>query len=73
MFGFLKSDPEKARKKRAVELEKRWLATLEAARDLQRGGDIPAFAKKTAEADALRAELDALLVDDGTEAQGSKR
>jgi hypothetical protein len=56
MFGFGKKSKEKEREK----LEKAWLALLEAARDLQRKGDIPAFAKKTAEAEQLRTRLDAL-------------
>jgi len=53
MFGFGKKDPKQA-------LEKRWMKLLEEARDLQRRGDIPGFAKKTAEAEAVRNELDAL-------------
>lgn len=53
MFNWLKPDPAK-------KLEKRHLQLLKEARDLQRRGDIPAFAKKTAEAEAVRAELEAL-------------
>ena len=56
MFGFGKKDPQREREK----LETQWLALLEAARDLQRKGDIPAFAKKTAEAQKLRTQIDAL-------------
>jgi hypothetical protein len=41
-------------------LRARHLHLLEAARDLQRGGDIQQFAARTAEAEAVAAELEAL-------------
>ncbi|MEM6455941.1 MAG: DUF6435 family protein [Acidobacteriota bacterium] len=56
MFGLFKKDPKKA-------LEKRYAKLLEEARDLQRGGDIAGFAKKTEEAEAVAAEIDALEAD----------
>jgi hypothetical protein len=39
-------------------LRRRYALLLEEARDLQRGGDIEGFAAKTAEAEAVGAELD---------------
>jgi hypothetical protein len=48
-----------AREKRR--LENLHLKLLEAARDLQRNGDIQAFAAKTAEAAGVEQQLDALL------------
>lgn len=53
MFGFLRPDPIRR-------LEKRYAKLLEEARDLQRGGNMPAFAEKTAEAEAVGKELDDL-------------
>ena len=53
MFGFLRPDPKKR-------LQKRYMQLMEEARDLQRRGDMPAFAEKSAEAEAVGRELDAL-------------
>lgn len=53
MLGFLRPSPEKR-------LEKRYANLLEQARDLQRSGNMPAFAEKSAEAEAVGRELDAL-------------
>ena len=53
MFGFLRADPVK-------KMEKQYAKLLEEARDLQRGGNMPAFAEKSAEAEALGQELDVL-------------
>jgi hypothetical protein len=39
-------------------LRRHYARLLEEARDLQRGGDIEGFAAKTAEAEAVGAELD---------------
>lgn len=52
MFGFLRKDPKKV-------LEKMLARLLEEARDLQRKGDIPAFARKSAEAEEVGQQLDA--------------
>ena len=38
-------------------LEKKYYRLLKEARDLQRAGDIPSFAKKTREAEDLYAEI----------------
>lgn len=51
-IGWL-TDPTRA-------LEKEWGKLLVEARDLQRKGDIPAFAKKTAEAEELRKKIEQL-------------
>lgn len=51
MFGFLKSDPGK-------KLEKEWLRLCKEARDLQRQGKIPEFARKTAEAEDTRLRME---------------
>lgn len=53
MFGFLRTDPKK-------QLQKKLAKLLEEARDLQRRGDIPAFARKSAEAEEVGQQLDAL-------------
>lgn len=53
MFGFLRPDPKK-------KLEKKLARLMEEARDLQRRGDMPAFARKTAEAEEVGLELDAM-------------
>ncbi len=54
MFAFLKKDDP------AAKLNKRYLALLKEARDLQRAGKIVEFGRKTAEAEAVRLEIDAL-------------
>ena len=41
-------------------LEKEYRRLLKEARDIQRKGDIPAFAKKTREAEDLRKKIDDL-------------
>ncbi|MEM8933868.1 MAG: DUF6435 family protein [Acidobacteriota bacterium] len=53
MFGFLRPDPKKR-------LEKQYMKLMEEARDLQRRGDMPAFAEKSAEAEAIGRQMDAL-------------
>ena len=53
MFGWFKKDPVK-------ELTKRYEAKREEAMNLQRGGDIQAFARATKEAEALYDELEQL-------------
>lgn len=53
MFGFFRQDPLK-------KLEAQYARLLEQARDLQRQGDIQAFAQKSAEADAVLQEIQAL-------------
>lgn len=50
---FSKKDPKK-------ELEKQYQVALQEAMELQRSGKIPEFAKKTAEANKVLAELEAL-------------
>ena len=51
MFGLFRRDPIK-------KLEAEYQALLEAARDLQRNGDIKGFAAMTQRAEDLRAEID---------------
>jgi hypothetical protein len=46
-------------------LEARYHALLKEARSLQRAGKIPEFARKTAEAEAVRQELDEQQQDAG--------
>lgn len=53
MFKFLKRDPVK-------KLEAEYLRLLEEARDLQRNGDIKGFAAKTAQAEKVASQVDAL-------------
>lgn len=53
MFNLFKSDPVK-------KLRKQYEQKMLEARDLQRKGDIKAFALKTAEADAIMAEMERL-------------
>jgi hypothetical protein len=54
MFSWLrKKNPRTA-------LQQRYEATMRAARDIQRRGDIVAYAAKVAEAEAVRRQLDAL-------------
>ena len=52
MFGFLKRDPVK-------KLRKQYLAKLEAAMQAQRNGKIREYSFLTAEAEALRTQLEA--------------
>lgn len=61
MFGLFKRDPKKA-------LHKQYLGLMKEARDLQRAGKIPELARKTAEANAVLDELEALEAQEGLEA-----
>ena len=58
MFGWFKKDPEK-------ELEKKYEKLMEEAMQIQRSGDIKAFAAKSAEAEAVAQELEQLRADKG--------
>ncbi len=65
MFTWLRRRRHAAHVRR---LQARHLRLLEEARDLQRGGDIQQFATRTAQAEAVAQELEALeaaAVDDG--------
>ena len=53
MFNFFKKDPIK-------KLEKRYLTMMEEARDLQRSGDLKAYAKKIAESEELQLKIEEL-------------
>lgn len=53
MFGLFKKDPIK-------QLEKQHSKLLEEAMQLQRGGDIKAYAKKMSEAEAVAKEIETL-------------
>lgn len=53
MFNLFKKDPTR-------KLRKQYQQKLEEARDLQRKGDIQAYAQKTAEAEALMQEIERL-------------
>lgn len=53
MFNLFKKDPIK-------NLEKKYLALMEAARDIQRSGDLRAYASKIKEAENVRNEIDEL-------------
>lgn len=53
MFGFLKQDPAK-------KLRKQYLAKLEEAMKAQRNGNIRQYSLLTAEAEALREQLEAI-------------
>jgi len=53
MFGMFRKDPLKA-------LEKEYSQKLEAARDLQRKGDIVGYSQLTAEADEILKKIEAL-------------
>ena len=52
-MGLFSRDPTK-------KLHKEYLRLLKEARDLQRKGDIPAFARKTAEAEAVADKIEAI-------------
>lgn len=56
MFGWLRRRAAARKRHRLVE---RRLQLLEAARDLQRAGDIEAYAAKTAEAEQAERDLEA--------------
>jgi hypothetical protein len=53
MFGWLKKDPVK-------KLELQYSARLEAARDLQRNGDLMGYSDAVAEAEEILRQIDAL-------------
>jgi len=53
MFGLFKKDPVK-------QLEKKYLKLMEQAMNIQRGGDIKAYAKKMAEAEDVAKEIEEL-------------
>ena len=51
MFGLFKKDPTK-------KLEKKYLALMEEAMMIQRGGDIKAYSAKVAEAEVVAQEIE---------------
>ena len=53
MFGLFKKDPIK-------KLEKKYLKLMEEAMQIQRGGDIKAYAEKSAEAERVAEESEEL-------------
>lgn len=53
MFGLFRKDPIK-------KLEKKYLKLMEEAMEIQRGGDIKAYAEKSAEAEKVAEEIDQL-------------
>lgn len=53
MFGLFKKDPVK-------KLEKKYLKLMEEAMEIQRGGDIKAYAEKSAEAEKVAEEIEKL-------------
>ena len=53
MFGLFKKDPIK-------QLEKKYLKLMEEAMQIQRGGDIKAYAQKAAEAEKVAEEIEEL-------------
>lgn len=53
MFGFFKKDPTK-------KMEKEYYALLEKARDVQRSGDLKAYAKMIAESEELWTKIEAI-------------
>ncbi len=53
MFGFLKRDP-------VEKLRREYMKKMKEARDLQRSGKIPELARKTAEAEVIRLQMEAL-------------
>jgi hypothetical protein len=53
MFGFLKKDPKKI-------LEQKYRQLMEEAMQIQRSGDLRAYAEKIAEAESVAKELEAL-------------
>lgn len=56
MFTWLRS---RRSDRTLTDLRRRYATLLEEARDLQRNGDIEGFAAKTAEAEAVGAQIDA--------------
>lgn len=53
LFGFLKSDPAK-------KLQKQYAQLMETAMQVQRSGDLRAYAQKIEEAEAVQAEIEKL-------------
>jgi hypothetical protein len=53
MFSLFKKDPIK-------QLEKKYLQTMEEARDIQRSGDLKAYARKIEESEAIQKQIDVL-------------
>ncbi len=53
MFSLFRKDPIK-------QLEKKYLQLMEEARDLQRSGDLKAFAKKIAESEEVQQKIEDL-------------
>jgi hypothetical protein len=53
MFGFFKKDPVK-------QLQRQYEKLLEEARDIQRSGDLRAYARKIEEAEAVAKKIEAL-------------
>ncbi len=53
MFGLFKKDPMK-------KLDKEYKAMMEEARDIQRSGDLRAYAKKLEEAEVIVKKMEAL-------------
>jgi hypothetical protein len=53
MFGLFKKDPVK-------KLEKKYLKLMEEAMEIQRGGDIKAYAQKSSEAEKVAEEIERL-------------
>jgi hypothetical protein len=60
MFGFLKGNPEK-------KLQQKYEKLLEQGMQFQRKGDIKSYSMITAEAEAVRAELEALKAEKASE------
>jgi hypothetical protein len=58
MFGLFKSDPTK-------KLKKQYNLLLEEARDIQRSGDLKAYARKLEEAENIWAEIEKLKEKNG--------
>ena len=58
MFGLFKKDPIK-------KLEKQHAKLLEEAMQLQRGGDIKAYAKKMGEAEELEKKIEEMRAEEG--------
>jgi hypothetical protein len=53
MFSLFKKDPIK-------NLEKKYLQVMEEARDIQRSGDLKAYARKIEESESIQKQIDAL-------------
>ena len=53
MFSLFKKDPIK-------QLEKKYLQIMEEARDIQRSGDLKAYARKIEESESIQKQIDVL-------------